>query len=1110
MNDFDKIYQQLNPAQKEAVDQIDGPVMVLAGPGTGKTQLLSARVANILRQTDTPANAILCLTFTETGAFNMRQRLTNFIGQAANDVMINTYHGFAQTIINQHSEYFIEDNLSQVVDFISQWQFISEIIDDLPKNNVLKNAQVRDVISAIGEIKQAGLNGDDLARIATENKSQIEAINKKLHKILADFHNIKGIDKVLPYFAQMLTAFEEIALEKSIITNFKSLLAIAKNELVQAIDESNTIEKKGSKTKPLTAWKKDWLEKNRDGKWEFKDNFNQYRLETLAKIFNAYQAKMTANKLYDFNDMITKTIAAIEANPDLKFNLQEQYLYILLDEYQDTNIAQSRLIELLADNPIHEGRPNIMAVGDDDQAIYAFQGADYSNMLNFYQRYRDTKLINLSVNYRSSTDIIDTAKAIANQVDDSLANLITDTTVTKDLTAGANNPDQAIINRLDFANNISQNAWTAEKIAELIKQGEDPNEIAVLSPKHKFLESLAPFLASQNIPIRYEKADNILNNPGIKTIINLARLIVALKHNQAHNRLTFEVLSNQIWQVPTELLWRLNWQAKEQQQNNWFKLILDDDKYANLRPFVMFCLEFAKRLSDLSLAASFDLLIGNAKLGDFSSPLKQFYLDQDANQLLDFSLDLNLLREHFLDYGQNHQDKSRLPLELLIEMIDQYEAADEKILRQNSYNEQDNCVNLMTIFSAKGLEFKHVFLLEANSNEWGSAKRNNNRISLPANLKPIRHSGENINERIRLLFVAISRAKSHLYILNPLQSLTGRPTKRLEFLDEIEIDGQFKAQILPKNHQKIIKIEPKLDQNQLNNNLVQDFSAWQARHLIAAPKLQHLLQPKLDRFRLSPTAMNVFTDLRYGGPEKYFLQTILGWPSEFSLPPVYGSIFHATLDRLEKTKTDQPITAAKALETFKAILDDYDLIKADYDTIWRWANDSLPVFIDQRADLFTPNDEIKIESEVKFNSKHTVVGEARLTGTIDRLEINKQTKQITIIDFKTGKSRDKIKGDDISLYQYIKQLYFYKLLLLNSPEYVNYQITNWRLEFVEPDRHNRINAIEGEFDNTELERVKRLIEVIWDRTQNLDFSIPEVSDQVSLKDIKAFEQSLLD
>jgi len=141
MSEFESVYRALNPEQKQAVDKIDGPLLVIAGPGTGKTQLLSARVANILTKTDTPARNIMCLTFTENGAENMRQRLSSFIGQAAYDVTISTYHAFGGDLIRRFPEYFSETRLQNPVDELGQRQLIADIVEAMSYSNPLKQTR---------------------------------------------------------------------------------------------------------------------------------------------------------------------------------------------------------------------------------------------------------------------------------------------------------------------------------------------------------------------------------------------------------------------------------------------------------------------------------------------------------------------------------------------------------------------------------------------------------------------------------------------------------------------------------------------------------------------------------------------------------------------------------------------------------------------------------------------------------------------------------------------------------------------------------------------------------------------------------------------------------
>lgn len=1104
---------KLNSAQQEAVDTIDGPVLVLAGPGTGKTQLLSARVANILTKTDTPANSILCLTFTEIGAGNMLERLTSFIGQDAYQVNINTYHGFSQTIINQNRDYFANQNLDKVVDFITQHNLIREIQAELPVNNILKKINPRDIISTIGELKQALISPSNLLKLADENKQQIEAINKRLAVILADFGRMPGYNKAVVYFEQIQTALSELAPQKSVLEDFSPLLQIALRELNKALVEARADEK-GS-TKPLTAWKNDFLTKDEKNNFVLGDGWNDLRLRALQYIYEQYNQKMSELGLYDFDDMILRTIDTIEKNQDLKFTLQEKYLYILLDEYQDTNRAQSRLIELLTDNPVHEGQPNVMAVGDDDQAIYAFQGALYSNMIDFYNTYHDTKIINLTKNYRSHPDILLVAQNIAQQIDDRLINNLEQQGLTKDITAANPNVKECQITRLDYANPLAEYAGVAQKIKDLVDAGEDPNEIAVLSTRHHHLESLAPYLAEHELSIRYEKSQNVLDNPGVKLMLSLAKLINAIAERQPHNDLMVEVLSHPIWQLDTPVLWQLAWQAGNRQ--SWLEFILKNDQFSELRPLVYWLMEFAKIAPATSLEANFDYLIGNTaieyqvdnKTDNFTSPIKDYYQQGRPDKLIDFVLDINLLREHYLAYSANHTENKN-PLQCLVQLVANYEEADEKMTRTNSYNEHAQSVNLMTVYSAKGLEFKHVFVLETNDNTWGKSRSNSNRVALPDNLQPIRHDHETLDEKARLLFVAITRAKSHLYLVNSLASLTNRANTRLRFMKEIETKDGWRAESLPESSAAIRQVEDELTYSELDNNLLDNFSDWRDRHIKAVPKLQDLLEPRLAKYKLSATSFNNYTDLIYNGPKKYFLNHVLGFPGSYSTAALYGIGIHFALDSLQKSS--EPATPELAMKLFRQKLYEFDLSEADFNDLVSRAENSLPKFVEARAELFQTQDGIKVETENNYYSHHVVWQDVRLTGTIDRLEINPKAKEITIVDFKTGKSFRQFDNSNAALYHHRKQLYFYKLMLEASQRFVGYCVKDWRLEFVDPDGAGEINFIAQDFDDVEVERINQFIKAIWQKTMALDFTEPEFAPgkQIGLSDIKKFEQSLLE
>lgn len=416
MNQYETALKGLNAAQKQAVETTEGPVLVIAGPGTGKTQLLGVRVAHILQTTDTLPQNILCLTFTENGAENMRGRLTRFIGKEAYHVTISTYHAFGGDLIKRFPEVFAETRLQTPVDDLAKRQVVRDIIATLEYQNPLKQLRhhVGDLISTISEIKRALLTSEDLRAIARENAVFIAGASSEVQRIFGGIITMpRTLPKALPFFEALLEAIQTAAPASPAHQTFGSLASLAANSLSAALTEASEI----GKTTPLTKWKNTWLAKDADNAYIFDGGLKNQRIQALADVFEAYQQALISHEWYDFDDMILRAIEALEKNPDLKYSLQERYLYLMLDEFQDTNAAQLRLVQLLSDNPVHEGRPNVLAVGDDDQAIYAFQGAEYSNMLDFYRMYQSVSVINLTENYRSSKDILTTAQNIASQIE---------------------------------------------------------------------------------------------------------------------------------------------------------------------------------------------------------------------------------------------------------------------------------------------------------------------------------------------------------------------------------------------------------------------------------------------------------------------------------------------------------------------------------------------------------------------------------------------------------------------------------------------------------------------------------------------------------------------
>ncbi|MBU2524670.1 UvrD-helicase domain-containing protein, partial [Patescibacteria group bacterium] len=193
----------LNPAQRRAVDTIEGPVLVIAGPGSGKTELLSLRVANILKNTDTLASSILCLTFTDSAAVNMRKRLAGLIGPDAYKVAIHTFHSFGAEIINQNPEFFYEGALYNPADQLTQYEILGDIFENLDHTCQLNSyhpeqgyTYIKDTLNRIGELKKSGLSPEEFLSIIKENVSFLTRANKNISDFFSDRISKKAIDTI--------------------------------------------------------------------------------------------------------------------------------------------------------------------------------------------------------------------------------------------------------------------------------------------------------------------------------------------------------------------------------------------------------------------------------------------------------------------------------------------------------------------------------------------------------------------------------------------------------------------------------------------------------------------------------------------------------------------------------------------------------------------------------------------------------------------------------------------------------------------------------------------------------------------------------------------------
>lgn len=1104
MNEFEKRYKNLNGGQKQAVDTLDGPVMVVAGPGTGKTELLSVRVANILHKTDALPSNILCLTYTESGALAMRERLVGLIGADAYKVAIHTFHSFGTEIINTNAEYFYQGAYFRPADELSSFEVLQEIFEKLPHDSPLgakmngAYSYLKDAQTAISDLKKSGLTSDELTAILDRNEAFIEWLQPRLQSAMGDRLSKKtfvGIEKLL----SKLASYEDEPFE---LITYEPLSELAQVTLEHALETAA----EEDSTKPLSAWKKDWCEKREDGELTLKDAKRCVKLRALATVYYDYLVAMQTRSLYDFDDMILRVVHATEVFDDLRLNLQERYQYILVDEFQDTNDAQMRLVWNLTNNPAAEGRPNLLVVGDDDQAIYRFQGANLSNILDFRELYRDVVVVTLKDNYRSATEILNLARRTIVQADERLEATLEG--VDKTLTPH-HAPKKPVLSGASYGDEISEYTAIAARLATEYEHEPDVTR-AVIARNHKQLRALMPYLHAQHIPLSYDRQDNVLESDAILQLELLARVIHYMASNRFSdaNALMPELLSHPAWGLSSESLWKLSLDAYRERQF-WVELMLARDgqlndiaewlvvtmhnaqheplEYILDRLFGVVSTQAADSTSDES-----DESLGEGPQEEYISPLRAYFfptdaLEDDPSRYTAYLNALTTLRRKMREYRPD----TVLKLADFVEFIDMHHRFGIGIPGNARVGEGQRSIHLLTAHKAKGLEYDSVSIIGLSDMNWGESSRGRAKlIAFPHNL-PLGIVGETSDERIRLLFVALTRARNELHLSTHRTSVNGKEALSVAYLAE-------EPELFKTSEKTAIAIAIK----QLE---------WRAPLVsIGSHTMQELLAPTLERYRLSATHLGNFLDVSRGGPELFLLQNLLRFPQAMSPSAAYGSAIHAALRRAHEhlTATGKRRPLEDVLHDFEAELERHQLSELDTEQLSKRGSDTLTKFLAERYASFSPSQ----QAERSFATESIVIDGARITGAIDLLDIDEETKTITVTDYKTGRPVPTWKGrteyEKIKLHHYRQQLIFYKLLIENSRQYEGYKVTSGIIEFVEPTQSNKIERLELNYDDDELRATTALIKAVWSRICQVKFTLNEAYDP-TLKGILAFEQDLL-
>lgn len=1074
----------LNKEQQEAVEYLDGPLLVLAGPGTGKTQLLSAKVAYILQKTDANPENILCLTFTEAGAQNMRDRLQSMIGNAALDVNIYTYHAFGADILSRYKNYAenFDRKLESPIDDTMRYKIVSEIQKSLPVMDILRDSETSDIISTISNAKSARLSSADLRKIAEQNIEDSRSLSLELSPVLL---GLKPREKFQIALDTVYQPILEILLKHSspepLAPGVERIANILAKELHQVIETASASDK--PKVGDLNKWKKKAFEvfvpdpKHPENKaYRLKDSIANKKLYSLATIMQKYEEKLAEAGLYDFDDMIECAIQYLKADDGFRAQLSEQFQYVLLDEFQDTNASQFELIKLLTDYE----QPAIMAVGDDDQAIFAFQGANASNLHDFQEFYH-AKVITLINNYRSTGEVLNLSRAVAEQIADSFAK---NYQINKALHSMRDEWDgeQKIslkVSRHEFPGAEAEYYWIARQIRSLLDQGEDPTDIAIIAPKHRFIAPILPCLKAQNIDVAYERRDNILKDEKMLQIIQLAKFVQRLARREQPVENLLEILAYPFWQVPPKVVLRAV--EKKWGRNQTVLDYLEGDPALELIAELLASLATVAETAPLELWL--DYLLGNAEINGQTSPIIKYYQTRLSEaELLEFYENLNTFRQQVLQHAHSlHPEKSDFVPKLadFVTTIEDFELAKSQIMRISIYHDSGQAIQAMTSHKSKGLEFKHVFLTSVDDAAWGKSKGNNNKLSLPCNLVQIRHTGITDDEQLRLFFVAITRAKEELIMTSSRQNADGGDIKRLRYLSESSRDDkeQISPFLLPEMRKIIFHDGELTDAEKIETLRL----GWVTNYQKLEPDVMELLRERMKDYRLTATDLTDFVDIIYAGPQVVYQRKVLrapDGPQNFSM--CYGSVLHTVFEEITKHQIDD----GQAIELFRSEVEKAVLEDAEKQDLREKGEHSLKITLSEFGEILRRPG---AKAEVDFKNERLHLDKIPLTGKIDHLEIDPEHKIIEVYDFKTAKYHDGKWDSQPSLLKYRMQLGFYKFLLSLSPTYRNYDVKRGHILFVTPDQDGLVYDKVYEYNDTDEAELRQLAQIVHRELTTLNF-----------------------
>ena len=652
------IYDTLNNEQREAVFCTEGPLLMLAGAGSGKTRSLTHRIAYLIEEKGVAPWNILAITFTNKAAQEMRERVDALVGYGSEDIWISTFHATCSRILRRHIDLLGYDRNFTIYDASDQKSLMKEVLKEM--------------------------------KIDT---------------------------KQFP--------------ERSVMSEISS----AKNEYKSPLDYRN----------------------------EYGSNFRNQR---IADIYEHYQKRLKENNALDFDDLLVKMVDLFQTNPDVLEHYQDRFQYIMVDEYQDTNTVQFLLVSLLA-----KKYRNLCVVGDDDQSIYKFRGANIYNILNFEKVFPDAQVIRLEQNYRSTQNILNAANGV-----------IANNKGRKEKKLWTENQKGELVHFKQYDTEYDEADGVVSRINFLAMRGVQYKDMAILYRTNAQSRIFEEKLKQKNIPYAIVRGISFYDRKEIKDLMSYLKVVDSGMDDLSVKRI-INVPKRGIGQTTINRLQEfaiLN-------QMSFLDAVFNADEIP----------EVVRALAKLH------------KFADMIEEFREYASEHEISELLEHILDVTQYRAELEAEGTDESISRLEDIEELFNDIAYYEEEEENpnlrdfLAEKDMYTlnagidnleDENNKVLLMTLHNAKGLEFNNVFL---GGMEEGV---------FPGFGAMMSGDESEIEEERRLCYVGITRAKERLFLSAAKRRMLRGQTqynRRSRFIDEIP--GQYLDTEQRVSEQRVVK-----------------------------------------------------------------------------------------------------------------------------------------------------------------------------------------------------------------------------------------------------------------------------------------------------------------